>query len=204
MESDIRHSPGPTGVTRRAAYAEAVDQPPAPMVWTIGHSTRSLADLVALLQEHRVTRLVDVRRMPHSKRHPQFDTAALARDLPAAGIVYRHSPGLGGFRTPRENSVNTAWRTPAFRGYADYMQTQDFAAHLEALRIEAATAVMCAEAHPVRCHRSLLADALLVRGVDVRHILGPANDGAHTLTPDARVVDGLLSYPGQPDLFGAG
>jgi uncharacterized protein (DUF488 family) len=207
MESDIRDSPGPTGVTRRAAYAEAVDQPPAPMVWTIGHSTRSLADLVALLQEHRVTRLVDVRRMPHSKRHPQFDTAALARDLPAAGIDYRHSPGLGGFRTPRENSVNTAWRTPAFRGYADYMQTQDFAAHLEALRIEAstaATAVMCAEAHPVRCHRSLLADALLVRGVDVRHILGPAHDEAHMLTPDARVVDGLLSYPGQPDLFGAG
>ena len=123
MESDIRDRPGPTGVTRRAAYAEAVAQPPALMVWTIGHSTRSLADLVALLQEHRVTRLVDVRRMPHSKRHPQFDTAALAHDLPAAGIDYRHSPGLGGFRTPRENSVNTAWRTPAFRGYADYMQT---------------------------------------------------------------------------------
>ena len=110
------------------------------MVWTIGYSTRSLADLVALLQEHRVTRLVDVRRMPQSRRHPQFDTAALARDLPAAGIGYRHSPGLGGFRTPRENSVNTAWRTPAFRGYADYMQTTDFAAHLEALRIEAAIA----------------------------------------------------------------
>jgi uncharacterized protein (DUF488 family) len=177
------------------------------MVWTIGHSTRSLADLVALLREHSVTRLVDVRRVPHSKRHPQFDTAALARDLSAAGIDYRHSPGLGGFRTPRENSVNTAWRTPAFRGYADYMQTTDFATHLEALRIEAATAataVMCAEAHPARCHRSLLADALLVRGVDVRHILGPARDEAHTLTPDARVVDGRLSYPGEPDLFGAG
>jgi uncharacterized protein (DUF488 family) len=194
-------------VTRRAAYAEAVDQTPAPMVWTIGHSTRSLADLVALLQEHRVTRLVDVRRMPHSKRHPQFDSAALARDLPAAGIDYRHSPGLGGFRTPRENSVNTAWRTPAFRGYADYMQTPDFAAHLEALRNDAttaATAVMCAEALPARCHRSLLADALLVRAVDVRHILGAACDEAHRLTPDARVVDGRLSYPGEPDLFGAG
>jgi uncharacterized protein (DUF488 family) len=194
-------------VTRRAAYAEAVDQTPAPMVWTIGHSTRSLADLVALLQEHRVTRLVDVRRMPHSKRHPQFDSAALARDLPAAGIDYRHSPGLGGFRTPRENSVNTAWRTPAFRGYADYMQTPDFAAHLEALRIDAttaATAVMCAEALPARCHRSLLADALLVRAVDVRHILGAACDEAHRLTPDARVVVGRLSYPGEPDLFGAG
>ena len=202
----MRRRPGPTGVTRRAAYAEAVDRTAGPLVWTIGHSTRSLANLIALLQEHRIARLVDVRRIPHSRRHPQFDTAALARDLPAAGIDYRHSPGLGGFRTPRENSVNTAWRLPAFRGYADYMQTTDFAAH-EALRIEAATAataVMCAEAHPVRCHRSLLADALLVRGVDVRHILGPAHDEAHTLTPDARVVDGLLSYPGQPDLFGAG
>ena len=191
-------------LTAGAAYPEAVDQDPASTLWTIGHSTRSVADLVALLREHRVTRLVDVRRIPHSKRHPQFDTAALARDLPAAGIDYRHAPGLGGFRKPRENSVNTAWRTPAFRGYADYMQTTDFAAHVEALRVEAATAataVMCAEAHPARCHRSLLADALLVRGVDVRHILGPARDEAHTLTPDARVVDGRLSYPGEPDLF---
>src|SRR4030095_14284410 len=177
------------------------------MVWTIGHSTRSLADLVALLQEHRVTRLVDVRRMPQSRRPPQFDTAALARDLPAAGIGYRHAPGLGGFRTPRENSVNTAWRTPAFRGYADYMLTTEFATHLEALRLElttAPTAIMCAEAHPSRCHRSLLADALLVRGVAVRHILGAARAEAHTLTPDARVIDGRLSYPGAPELFGVG
>jgi uncharacterized protein (DUF488 family) len=176
-------------------------------MWTIGHSTRSLAELVALLREHHVTRLVDVRRLPHSKRHPQFDAAALARDLPAAGIDYRHFPSLGGFRRPREDSVNTAWRTPAFRGYADYMLTTEFAAHLEALRTEsttAPTAIMCAEALPARCHRSLLADALLVRGVAVRHILGPARAAAHTLTPEARVIDGRLSYPGEPELFGGG
>lgn len=199
MESDIRHSPGPTGVTRRAAYAEAVDQTPAPMVWTIGHSTRSLADLVALLQEHRVTRLVDVRRMPHSKRHPQFDSAALARDLPAAGIDYRHSPGLGGFRTPRENSVNTAWRTPAFRGYADYMQTEDFAVGLERLEQLAArrpTAILCAEALPWRCHRSLIADALTVVRWRVLHIQSRKTARPHRRTPFLRVRSGRLVYPG--------
>jgi uncharacterized protein (DUF488 family) len=118
-----------------------------------------------------------------------------------------HIPGLGGFRTPRADSVNTAWRTPAFRGYADYMQTPEFATHLSALVLEAATvptAVMCAEALPSRCHRALLADALLVRGIEVRHILGPGRVEAHALTPDARVLDGRLSYPGDPELFQAG
>src|SRR5215510_13220117 len=143
-------------------------------MWTIGHSTRSLSELVELLREAHVTRLVDVRRLPHSRRHPQFDAAALSHDLPTAGIAYRHAPGLGGFRKPRADSTNTAWREPAFRGYADYMETPEFATELDTLMREAAsapTAIMCAEAHPSRCHRSLLADALLARGVMVRHIL---------------------------------
>jgi uncharacterized protein (DUF488 family) len=173
-------------------------------MWTIGHSTRALSELVDLLREERVTSLVDVRRMPHSRRHPQFEAAALARDLPDAGITYRHAPGLGGFRTPRPDSANTAWREPAFRGYADYMQTPEFATQLDALIREAATAptaIMCAEAHPSHCHRSLLADALLARGLTVRHILGPGRVEPHALTAGARVVEGQLSYPGEPELF---
>jgi uncharacterized protein (DUF488 family) len=176
-------------------------------MWTIGHSTRSLDELIELLRQHRVERLADVRRVPHSRRHPQFDAAALARDLPAAGIVYVHAPGLGGLRTPRADSVNTGWRMPAFRGYADHMETPEFVTQLEALRLEAArvpTAVMCAEALPARCHRSLLADALVARGVEVRHILGPGRVETHALTPGARVVDGWLSYPGEPELLPPG
>ena len=173
-------------------------------MWTIGHSTRALSELVDLLRGERVTSLVDVRRMPHSRRHPQFEAAALARDLPDAGITYRHAPGLGGFRTPRPDSANTAWREPAFRGYADFMQTPEFATQLDALIREAAaapTAIMCAEAHPSHCHRSLLADALVARGLTVRHILGPGRVEPHALTADARVIEGQLSYPGEPDLY---
>ena len=173
-------------------------------MWTIGHSTRSLGELVDLLRGEHVTSLIDVRRMPHSRRHPQFEAAALARDLPAAGIAYRHAPGLGGFRKPRADSNNTAWREPAFRGYADYMQTPEFATQLDTLIHEAAstpTALMCAEAHPSHCHRSLLADALVARGVTVRHILGPGRVETHALTAGARVVEGGLSYPGEPELF---
>jgi len=173
-------------------------------MWTIGHSTRSLSELVDLLREEHVVKLVDVRRVPHSRRHPQFNTAALARDLPEADITYRHAPGLGGFRSPLAGSVNTAWREPAFRGYADYMQTPEFTTEIDTLIREAAaapTAIMCAEAHPSRCHRALLADALLTRGLPVRHILGPGHVETHALTAGARVVDRRLSYPGEPELF---
>jgi uncharacterized protein (DUF488 family) len=173
-------------------------------MWTIGHSTRALSELVDLLRGEQVERLVDVRRVPHSRRHPQFGAAALARDLPAAGITYRHAPGLGGFRTPRAGSINTAWREPAFRGYADYIQTPEFVSEVDALIREAATAptaIMCAEAHPTRCHRSLLADALVARGLTVRHILAAGRVETHALTAAARVVDGRLSYPGAPELF---
>jgi uncharacterized protein (DUF488 family) len=175
-------------------------------VWTIGHSTRSLADLLALLRAHGVTSLVDVRRIPHSRRHPQFDIVALARDLLAAGVAYRHVPGLGGFRRPRPASTNTAIRQPTFRGYADYMQTDEFASHLATLIELAAqtpTAVMCAEARPESCHRSFIADALVARGVEVHHVLDAGPPRPHALRSCGQVANGRVTYPGPPELFSA-
>jgi uncharacterized protein (DUF488 family) len=175
-------------------------------VWTIGHSTRSLADLLARLRAHGVARVVDVRRFPHSRRHPRFDTAALARDLPAAGIAYTSTPALGGFRRPHPDSPNTALADSAFRGYADYMQTDEFAEHLVALiasAVQAPTAIMCAEAHPEACHRSFIADALVARGIDVHHILGDGPTLPHALRPHARMTNNRVTYPGHPDLFPA-
>jgi uncharacterized protein (DUF488 family) len=176
-------------------------------MWTIGHSTRSLEAFVALLHAHGIERLVDVRRFPRSRRHPHFNTDALAEALPALGLAYRHLPGLGGFRRPRADSRNARWRNAAFRGYADYMETEEFARHLATLLDEARsgrTAIMCAEAVPWRCHRSLISDALVARGVEMRHILGPAPAEPHTLTAGARVEGGRVIYPGEPDLFRAG
>jgi len=176
------------------------------VIWTIGHSTRSLAELVALLRAHGIERVADVRRFPRSRRHPHFDAGALARDLPEAGIAYRHFPTLGGFRRPRPDSRNTAWRNASFRGYADYMATDEFAGHLDALLDDARTvptAIMCAEAVPWRCHRSLIADALVARGVEVRHVLGLERAEPHVLSADARVTGGRVTYPGPPPLFGA-
>jgi uncharacterized protein (DUF488 family) len=175
-------------------------------VWTIGHSTRALDELIALLRAHGVAAVADVRRFPRSRRHPHFDTDALAQSLPAAGLAYRHHPGLGGFRRARPDSRNLGLRNASFRGYADYMGTEEFARHLDALlkgAIAAPTAIMCAEAVPWRCHRSLIADALVARGVEVRHILGPARAEPHALTAGARVAGGRVIYPGEPDLFGA-
>lgn len=173
-------------------------------MWTIGHSTRSIGELVALLRAHGVRHVVDVRRFPRSRRHPHFDAAALARDLPAAGIGYAHAPGLGGFRRARPGSTNTGLRNASFRAYADYMQSDDFARELAALiatATEAPTAIMCAEATPWRCHRSLIADALTARSVAVHHILGDRRPAPHTLTAGARVEAGHVTYPGQADLF---
>ncbi|HET7341309.1 MAG TPA: DUF488 domain-containing protein [Methylomirabilota bacterium] len=175
-------------------------------LWTVGHSTRALPALIALLGAHGVGMVADVRRFPRSRRHPQFDTDALARDLPAAGVGYVHLAGLGGFRRARRDSVNTAWRNASFRGYADYMQTGEFARHLDTLLTLAAatpTAIMCAESVPWRCHRSLISDALVARGVEVRHILSATRADRHVLSQTARVEDGRLTYPGPIDLFGA-
>jgi len=176
-------------------------------MWTIGHSTRTLGALLALLRAHGIERVVDVRRFPRSRRHPHVNADALARDLPAAGIAYRHLPGLGGFRRPRADSHNTGWRNASFRGYADYMETAEFAGHLETLLEEARagrTAIMCAEAVPWRCHRSLIADALVARGVEVRHILGPQRAEPHALTTGAHVNGTRVVYSGESDLFRSG
>lgn len=185
-----------------------------PPVFTVGHSTRPIADLLALLAEHGVRTLVDVRRFPGSRRHPQYSRDALAASLAEAGIQYVHEPGLGGRRAARPDSPHTAWRVEAFRGYADYMETPEFQAALERLiqraegQAEGQTvAILCAEAVPWRCHRRLISDALVARGVQVMHILGPGRANPHELDPNARVLPGgRLLYAGpespQPSLFG--
>lgn len=178
------------------AYGSSVD--PAPTVLTVGHSTRSLEELRALLGAHGVELLVDVRTVPRSRRHPQFDRDALPGPLGAAGIGYEHVKALGGLRRSRPNSVNTAWQNASFRGYADHMQTEEFEAGLARLleiARHARTAVMCAEAVPWRCHRSLLADALVARGTAVEHILAMTRCEPHRLTPWARVDGARVIYP---------
>ncbi|HEV2477762.1 MAG TPA: DUF488 domain-containing protein [Candidatus Dormibacteraeota bacterium] len=165
---------------------------------TIGHSTRSLDELVDLLRHHRVELLVDVRTLPASRRMPHFARSALERSLPEHGIAYRHMPELGGLRKPKPDSTNLGWRNVSFRGYADYMQTdafRDALAELEGLAATKRIAAMCAEAVPWRCHRSLIADALVVDGVEVRHIIGMQEPSRHRMTPFARVVGGKVTYP---------
>lgn len=173
-----------------------------PIVLTIGHSTRSLDELIDLLRHHGVERLVDVRTVPGSRRMPHFSKGSLERALPAHGIEYLHMPELGGLRKPRPDSIHKAWRNASFRGYADYMQTDEFwraIARLEELAAERPTAIMCAEAVPWRCHRSLIADALVAKGDEVRHITGRGEPARHHLTPFARVDAGRVTYPASPD-----
>ena len=163
------------------------------MVFTIGHSTRSLDEFIQLLQEWHVRLLIDVRRFPFSRRYPHFNKEQLAVSLADVNVDYLHQEILGGRRAPLSNSPNTAWRNPQFRGYADHMLTAEYrAAVAEIVERERAQiqAVMCAEAVPWRCHRNLLADALVARGVEVRHILQPGKASPHTLNKDAQVVAG--------------
>jgi uncharacterized protein (DUF488 family) len=169
------------------------------VVYTIGHSTRPLGDFVALLQAHGVTQLADVRTIPKSRRHPHFAGDALTVSLPAEGIAYRHFPGLGGLRKPSPDSHNSGWRHAGFRGYADYMETPAFTAALEELvgwSQERVTAVMCAEAVWWQCHRQLIADALVARSIEVRHIISAKPASPHTLTSFARVDGRRITYPG--------
>jgi len=169
------------------------------MLWTVGHSTRTSEAFIELLAGFEVAWLVDVRTVPRSRRNPQFNTDNLPVALAPAGIGYRHEPDLGGLRKARKDSPNTGWRNAGFRGYADHMQSDRFVAAIEALLALLADrrcAVMCAEAVPWRCHRSLIGDAMIVRDVEVRHIMAPGKFTVHRLTPFAR-VDGLrITYPG--------
>jgi uncharacterized protein (DUF488 family) len=175
---------------------------------TIGHSTRPAAVLIAALAAHGVARLVDIRTIPRSRHNPQFERAALAEALPAAGIAYEHRPGLGGLRRPLPGSPNGGWRNSGFRGFADYMQTEPFTCELEALIRSARAeriAIMCAEAVPWRCHRSLVADALILRRVTVEHIIDENHSLPHKLTAFARVDGTRLTYPPpQSELFAPG
>lgn len=167
-------------------------------VYTIGHSTRPIATFVDLLRAHGVEWLVDVRTIAKSRHNPQFNEPALRRSLAAAGIGYERLTGLGGLRRTTQASVNTAWRNASFRGYADYMQTPAFDEALRQLMARARerqAAIMCAEAVPWRCHRSLIADALMVRGVRCVDIVGEGRDRVHSLTPFAKVEGERVTYP---------
>jgi len=170
-------------------------------VLTLGHSTRPIETFIELLRCHAVTELVDVRTVPRSRHNPQFNQEALQASLKAAGIGYAHAPGLGGFRRPAPDSPNAGWRNLSFRGYADYMQTADFDAELANVLELARTdrvALMCAEAVPWRCHRSLIADALTARGVTTCEIANPRRLQPHRLPPFACVHDGTVTYPALP------
>ncbi len=166
---------------------------------TVGHSNRSIEAFIDILKAHGIGELIDIRTIPRSRHNPQFNRDALPASLQLDGIAYRHMPELGGLRHPHEDSKNTAWRNESFRGYADYMQTPGFSAAIDAL-IAAANgkhvAIMCAEAVEWRCHRSLVADALEVRGIDVEHIHDEGPAKPHRLTPFARVDGTTILYPG--------
>lgn len=167
-------------------------------IYTIGHSTRPIEEFINLLQAQQITQLVDIRTIPRSRHNPQYEQETLRQSLAGAGIEYLHMKQLGGLRSSRRDSVNMGWHNESFRNYADYMQTPEFAQGIDGLlevSKAGSTAIMCAEAVPWRCHRSLVGDALLVRGVSVLDIIGPSAPKEHKLTSFA-VVDGLkISYP---------
>jgi uncharacterized protein (DUF488 family) len=171
-----------------------------PVVLTVGHSTRTLAEFVRLLRAHEVSRVVDVRTVPRSRHNPQFNKVSLPSALKKAGLGYIHMAGLGGLRHAKHDSINMGWRNISFRGFADYMQTSEFKLSLEEL-IQLAKqeriALMCAEAVPWRCHRSLIADALLVRGIRTEDIMSPIRRAVHTLTPFAKVRGASITYPAE-------
>lgn len=173
-------------------------QPSQALICTIGHSNRSLEEFLDLLRDNAITRVLDVRTVPRSRHNPHFAQDALPESLKAAGIAYTHLPSLGGLRRTRPDSPNAGWRNVSFRGYADYMQTDEFKSQVEALAKRAPQercALMCAEAVPWRCHRSLIGDALAVRGVRVEHIIGPQARKRHSLTSFARVEGTHIIYP---------
>ncbi len=167
-------------------------------VLAVGHSTRPFEELLELLRSSGVAILADIRTVPRSRHNPQYDQAVLGPALERAGIRYRHLPHLGGLRRARADSPNGAWRNASFRGFADYMLTPEFEEGLLELRElshQGTVAVMCAEAVPWRCHRSLLADALLARGVVVGHVTGPGRIAPHRLTAFARIEGRRVTYP---------
>jgi uncharacterized protein (DUF488 family) len=177
-----------------------------PLIRTVGHSTRPVDALIEMLKAHGIKRLIDVRTIPKSRYNPQYNGEALEGSLRDAGIAYEHMSALGGLRHARKDSPNTGWRNRSFRGYADYMQTAEFESALNALGESAAreaVAIMCAEAVPWRCHRSLISDALKAHGFPVEHIMSATKADPHTMTSFARVEGSSVIYPasGQESLF---
>ncbi len=171
-------------------------------VCTVGHSTRPIEEFLAILHAHGVREVADVRTIPRSRTNPQFGGDALRESLAADGIAYRHIPSLGGLRHPRKDSPNDGWRNASFRGYADHMATEDFARGIDELLDVASAhrvAVMCAEAVPWRCHRSLIGDAVLVRGVPVLDLMDERTARPHELTRFARVSGTRITYPAEED-----
>jgi uncharacterized protein (DUF488 family) len=179
---------------------EPVKDVPPLTVLTVGHSTRTIDEFLRLLKAHGATCVVDVRSVPRSRHNPQFNRDILPASLATARIAYTHLDGLGGLRRPRPDSINTGWRNASFRGYADYMQAREFEASLERL-IEIArkdrVAIMCAEAVPWRCHRSLIADALVARGIPTEHILSETRRDSHTLRSFVKRSGVHITYPAE-------
>jgi uncharacterized protein (DUF488 family) len=170
------------------------------VIYTIGHSTRPLDEFVATLKKFQIHKLIDVRTIPKSRFNPQFNQENLAKELPRQNILYHHMPGLGGLRHARKDSINQGWRNASFRGYADYMQTEQFETNLKDLIQEAAhdvVAIMCAEAVPWRCHRSLIADNLLVHGIVVKDIMGLEKCQDHKINPMAKIRGKKVYYPSE-------
>ena len=192
--------PGINGQTAARRGKGMPGAEPSPIILTIGHSTRSLEEFIGLLKTHGATRIVDVRTILRSRHNPQFNKDSLPGELKKVGLGYIHLSGLDGLRHAKPDSLNAGWRNASFRGYADYMQTPEFEQNLNEL-IQLAKqdriALMCAEAVPWCCHRSLIADALLVRGIRVENIMSLTSRTVHTLTPFAKVRGTTTTYPAE-------
>jgi hypothetical protein len=210
MEIQKRNSEHPTYAGRsplqqepnhRKEHPADAKRPDSLTLLTIGHSKRSLDEFVSMLRAHGIEQVVDVRRFPGSRRVPQFNRDSLAESLRTQGFAYAHLPSVGGMRKPSPDSRNGAWRNAAFRGYADYMATEEFRSGLGKLMELARakrTAIMCAEAVPWRCHRSLISDALIARGFEVEDILSEKARSKHELTPFAKISGHDITYPLKP------
>lgn len=173
-----------------------------PIVLTIGHSTRPLQDFIEILKENEISHVIDIRTIPRSAYNPQYNQSILSKELRAQGIKYLHMKGLGGLRYSRKDSPNTAWRNASFRGFADYMQTKEFEKNIDLLMKyvkKHRVVLMCAEAVPWRCHRSLIGDALLARKIKVEDIISISNRKKHSLTPWAKVKGKKVTYPGEEE-----
>ncbi len=170
----------------------------SPTIWTIGHSTRPVEEFIAILKRRSVVSIIDIRTIPRSRKNPQFNLETLSGKLEDHGLTYLHAPKLGGLRRSKPDSINIGMENDSFRGFADYMQTAEFEIAIDELLIDSKqrrSAMMCAETLPWRCHRSLISDALVVRGIQVRHIIGNSKDMEHKLSRYAHVEGMVVTYP---------